>query len=59
MLIKKPSKRMTLNELLKHPWLTSNCESVRTMRENATSGNIFRLNSLTIPLSEDETVKTS
>ena len=50
MLAKDPAKRISLNELLKHPWLTMNCENVRHMRELATSESIFRMNSLIEPL---------
>lgn len=52
MLIKDPKKRITLNELLKHSWLTMNCKDVRTMRETATSENAFRRNALAKPIED-------
>ena len=42
MLCKDKKKRITLKELLKHPWITSGCEDVREMRENASSENMFK-----------------
>ena len=53
MLTKDPKKRMTLKELLKHPWLTMNCKEVRTLRENATCETTFRMNALPKPLMEE------
>jgi serine/threonine protein kinase len=53
MLKKNPKKRITLNELLKHPWLTMNCTNIRTMRENPTTENIFRMNALSKPMAEE------
>lgn len=50
MLRKEPNKRITLKELLQHPWLTMNCKDMRVMRENATTENEFRLNTLAQPL---------
>jgi len=52
MLTKDPKKRIELNDLLKHPWLTRNCEKVRQMREAATLESVFRMNSLTEPLTK-------
>ena len=49
MLEKDPKKRMTLTELLMHPWLTSNCEYVRALREKATTETAFRMNVLQKP----------
>lgn len=54
MLTKDPKKRIELNDLLKHPWLTMNCEEVRQMRETATLESVFRMNSLTEPLAKEE-----
>ena len=56
MLTKSPNKRITLSELLKHPWLTMNCKDIRAMRENATTENEFRMNALAKPITE-ETIK--
>jgi len=54
MLNKDPKKRITLNELLKHPWLTMNCKDIRIMRENATTENTFRMNTLSRPITEEK-----
>ncbi len=53
MLTKDPKKRMTLSELLKHPWITMNCKDVREMRETATCEKAFRMNALPKPISID------
>ncbi len=50
MLKKDMKKRITVKELLIHPWLTSNCESLRELRQNATSESDFRMNSLQTPM---------
>lgn len=57
MLVKDPKKRIELSELLKHPWLTMNCEKVRQLRETATTESAFRMNSLTEPLTKGDDEK--
>lgn len=54
MLVKDPKKRIELKELLKHPWLTMNCEKVRHMREAATLESVFRMNAFTEPLTKSD-----
>ncbi len=50
MMTKDMKKRISLKELLRHPWLTSNCENLREMRENATVESNFRMNALQSPM---------
>jgi len=52
MLTKDPEKRIKLTDLLKHPWLTVDCEDLREKREKATRRNSFRVNVLSKSISE-------
>jgi hypothetical protein len=49
MLAKDPKKRLTLKELLQHPWLIVDCPEVAKLRKQATWGNEFRMFSLVTP----------
>ncbi len=42
MLCKDHKKRLTLKELLKHPWITINCKEVRELRENTSAEDMFK-----------------
>ncbi len=49
MLIKDPEKRITLKEVLMHPWLTKDCPEVLKMRKEAKKENEFRMFTLSNP----------
>ncbi len=49
MLCKDPKKRITIKELLRHPWLTKNCKEVREMREHSKADNMFKNYVLQVP----------
>eukprot|EP00831_Metopus_contortus_P001417 TRINITY_DN10507_c0_g2_i8.p1 TRINITY_DN10507_c0_g2~~TRINITY_DN10507_c0_g2_i8.p1 ORF type:complete len:128 (-),score=44.04 TRINITY_DN10507_c0_g2_i8:69-452(-) len=49
LLIKDPEKRMTLREVLQHPWITRDIKEVREARRNSLPGNAFELFSLVKP----------
>lgn len=53
MLTKDPKQRIRLEELLKHQWLTVDCESLRARREKATRQSSFRVNTLSRSISEE------
>ena len=49
MLAKDPKKRITLKDLLQHPWLVGDCPEVAKLRKQATWTNEFRMFSLVTP----------
>ena len=48
-LVKEPSKRITLKEVLQHPWITRDIKDVRDARRNSLPGNAFAVYSLVQP----------
>ncbi len=42
-LVKDKSKRLTVTQILEHPWLTKNCEVMRELRLGANKGARFGL----------------
>ncbi len=51
MMTKDPEKRISLEEVLIHPWLTKRCPEVRRLRIGATGSGAFRAFACTNPLS--------
>lgn len=49
LLLKEPSKRMTLKEILQHPWITRDIKDVREARRNSLPGDAFSVFSLVQP----------
>ena len=49
MLSKDPKKRLTLKELLQHPWLVTEHSDLANLRKQATWANEFRMFSLVTP----------
>ncbi len=47
--MKEPSKRLTLKEVLQHPWITRDIKDVRDARRNSLPANAFALYSLAQP----------
>ncbi len=47
--MKDPTKRLTLKEVLQHPWLTREVKGIREARRNSLPGNAFTLFSLVQP----------
>ncbi|MDR3736441.1 MAG: hypothetical protein P4L10_13010 [Acidobacteriaceae bacterium] len=47
--MKDPSKRLTLKDVLQHPWITKDIKDVREARRNSLPGNAFALFSLPQP----------
>ena len=44
-----PEKRITLKEVLQHPWLTGELKDIREARRNSLPGDAFSLYSLVKP----------
>ena len=60
LLIKDPAKRLSLKEILQHPWVTREVKDVRDARRNSMPGNAFTLYSQVRPDTADlvkETLK--
>ena len=51
MLCKDQDKRISIQELLKHPWLTVDCKDVLELRKHATPEDMFKNYVLQIPSS--------
>lgn len=49
LLVKEPSKRLTLKEVLQHSWITRDIKDIREARRNSLPGNAFELFSLAKP----------
>jgi len=52
-LVKDPSKRLTLKEVLQHPWITKDIKDIREARRMSLPGNQFELFSLVQPDTKD------
>ena len=52
-LIKDPAKRLTLKEVLQHPWITRDLKDIRDARRNSLPGDQFALYSLVQPEKTD------
>ena len=48
-MVKEPSKRLTLKEVLQHPWITRDIKDIRDARRNSLPGTAFALFSLPQP----------
>ncbi len=53
MLVKDPAKRLTLKEVLEHPWITRDVKDVQKARRNSLPGNAFALFSQVHPDTAD------
>lgn len=53
LLVKEPQKRLTLNEVLLHPWITKDLSAVREARRNSLPENAFAVYSLPQPSKAD------
>lgn len=49
LLTKDPAKRISLKEVLQHPWITQDVKGIREARRNSLPGNAFTLFSMVKP----------
>ncbi len=55
--MKDPAKRLSLKEVLEHPWITKDVKGIREARRNSMPGNAFTLFSLAQPDRAGELLK--